>query len=253
MKDSLSHQLQKLVKGSAVINTPKHALEALFETVFITLFKQSTFMMAFSDGYLRSNPEFATRNFYCQRDLKNLKACVNTYLNMILDAQPFDDVLGGEYDQYLGFDLGQFFTPPDVASLMAELHIQSVDYQSHITSNMPISLSDLCCGGGALTMGMLRSLYQEHGKRAIALVDIHAVDLDPHMCRLTALQVILSSMLHQVPFSSLRVDCGNPLIQSEKLFVYAIPQVQKYFNNHMPNELDWYEYSRQIELQKKVA
>lgn len=253
MKGSLSHQLQELVKGSAVIKTPKQALEALFETVLITLFKQSTFMIAFADGYLRSNPEFATRKLYSQRDLENLKACVNTYLKMILDAQPFDDVLGGEYDQYLGFDLGQFFTPPDVASLTAEIHIQSKDYKGHMASNKPISFSDVCCGGGALTMGMLRTLYQEHGKRAIALVDIHAVDLDPHMCRLTALQVILSSMLHQVPFSSLRVDCGNPLIQSEKLFVYAIPQVQKYFNNHVPNELDWYEYNRQLQLMLKAA
>ena len=96
-------------------------------------------------------------------------------------------------------------------------------------------------------MGMLRSLYQAHGKPALALVDIHAVDLDPHMCRLTALQVLLSSMVHQVPFSSLRVECGNPLISTEKLFAYAIPHVRRYLSNHQPNALDLEERNRQEE------
>jgi hypothetical protein len=250
---TLSKQLQNLVKGSAVIKTPKQALEALFESVFGTLPKQSTFMKAFPDGYLRCNPEFAVRSFYSHRDLENLKDCANTYLMMILEAEPFEDVLGGEYDQYLGYDLGQFFTPTDVASLLGEISAVTVKMKRKIDNHETFSLSDLCCGGGALTMGILRTLYQEHGKRAISLVDIHAVDIDPHMCRLTALQVILSSMIHQVPFSSLTVECGNPLINKEKLFAYAIPNITSYFRNHEPNELDWYEYNRQLELQKKVA
>lgn len=250
---TISKQLQNLVKGSAVIKTSKQALEAMFETVFNTLPKHSTFMKAFPDGYLRCNPEFTSRDFYSQKDLEHLKACANTYLKMILDAEPFEDVLGEEYDQYLGFDLGQFFTPPDVASLLGEISAVTIKMKRKIANHETFSVSDLCCGGGALTMGMLRTLYQEHGKRAITLVDIHAVDIDPHMCRLTALQVILSSMLHQVPFSSLRVECGNPLINKEKLFAYAIPNITSYFRNHEPNELDWQEYNRQIELQKKIA
>lgn len=250
---TLLMQLQTLVKGSAVIKTPKQALEALFETVFNTLPKQNTFLHAYPNGYLRCNPEFASNMNYSQQDLETLKACSFTYMKMILDAKPFDDVLGGEYDQYLGFDLGQFFTPPDIASLLGEISAVTVKMKRKIDNHETFSLSDLCCGGGALTMGMLRTLYQEHGKRAISLVDIHAVDINPHMCRLTALQIILSSMIHQVPFSSLRVECGNPLINKEKLFAYAIPNVRRYLYNHEMNELDRYEYDRQLQLMLKAA
>lgn len=249
---TLSKQIQKLVHGSQDIRTPKAGLEAMFEAVFNSLPK-APYMQAFPHGYLRINPEFVTVTKHTAKDLAQLKACADIYLEMVRSAEPFEDVLGGEYDQYLGFDWGQFFTPSDVAGLIGELNISTGNHEEAIACNQPISISDVCSGGGALTMGMLQKLYQVHGKPAIALVDIHAVDIDPHMCRLTALQVILSSMLHQVPFSSLRVECGNALTQSEKLFVYSIPQVQKYFKNHIPNELDWYEYNRQIELQKKAA
>lgn len=249
---TLSKQIQKLVHGSRDIRTQKAGLEAMFEAVFNTLHKQP-FMKAFPHGYLRINPEFVITAKHKAKDLDQLRACADTYLDMVRSAQPFDDVLGQEYDQYLGFDWGQFFTPADVAMLIGELNTSAGNYEQAIARTMPISISDVCSGGGALTMGMLRRLYKEHGKTAIALVDIHAVDLDPHMCRLTALQVILSSMIHQVPFSSLRVDCGNALISDEKLFAYAIPNVRKYLSNHQPNILDKEERNRQIEKLPAVA
>lgn len=250
---TLSKQIQKLVKGSSVIKTPRHALEVMFEEVFNTLPKQGLFLKAFPSGYLRCNPEFASRATYSHTDLENIKECVDTYLRMIVAAKPFEDVLGEEYDQYLGFDLGQFFTPSDVASLIGEINATTVKMKGKIAKNTPFSLHDLCCGGGALAMGVLKTLHQEHGKQAIALVDINAVDIDPNMCRLTTLQIVLSSMLHQVPFSSLRVDCGNPLISNEKLFAYVIPNVRSYLANHDMNELDRYEYDRQLRMQLKAA
>ena len=248
---TLSKQIQKLVHGSRDIRTPKSGLEAMFEAVFNSLPK-APYLTAFPHGYLRINPEFVSMTQHTTKDLAQLKACADTYLDMVRSAEPFEDVLGGEYDQYLGFDWGQFFTPSDVASLIGELHTSTGHHEEAIASNQPISISDVCSGGGALTMGMLQSLYQEHGKPAIALVDIHAVDRDPHMCRLTSLQVILSSMVHQMPFSSLRVECGNPLIQDEKLFTYAIPHVRRYLSNHQPNDLDNEEISRQIARLKTV-
>lgn len=243
---TLSKEIQKLLHGSRDIRTPKQGLEVMFEAVFNTLHKQP-FMKAFPHGYLRINPEFVSRILHTEKDIQQLKACVDAYLQMVRDAEPFEDVLGQEYDQYLGFDWGQFFTPSDVASLIGELNTTDGRYEQAMTRNTPVSLSDVCCGGGALTMGILKSVYQEHGRQAIALVDIHAVDRDPHMCRLTALQVLLSSMVHQVPFSSLRVECGNPLVQDEKLFAYAIPNVRRYLSNHQPNDLDKEERDRQIE------
>ncbi|MGJ7553385.1 N-6 DNA methylase [Variovorax sp. RB3P1] len=249
---TLSQQIQKLVHGSRDIRTPKAGLEAMFEAVFNTL-PMAPYMQAFPHGYLRINPEFVTVTKHTAKDLAQLKVCADTYLDMVRSAEPFEDVLGGEYDQYLGFDWGQFFTPSDVAGLIGELNISTGNHEEAIASNQPISISDVCSGGGALTVGMLHKLYQVHGKPAIALVDIHAVDRDHHMCRLTSLQVILSSMVHQVPFSSLRVECGNPLIQDEKLFAYAIPNVRTYLNHHAMNELDRYEYEKQKCLQQKVA
>lgn len=249
---TLSKQIEKLVHGSRVIRTPKAGLEAMFEAVFNTLHRQP-FLKAFPHGYLRINPEFVSRAQHTDKDLDQLKACVDTYLAMVRDGQPFEDVLGAEYDQYLGFDWGQFFTPSDVSSLIGEISATTGKMKRKIANNTPFSLYDMCCGGGALTMGMLRTLYQDNGKEAIALVDIHTVDLDPHMCRLTALQVILSSMVHQVPFSSLRVECGNCLISNEKLFVYAIPNDKKYLSNHQPNNLDKEERQRQIERLTAMA
>jgi type I restriction-modification system DNA methylase subunit len=249
---TLSKEIQKLVHGSRDIRTAKQGLEAMFEAVF-NLLPKAPYLKAFPHGFLRINPEFMSKAKLTDKDLNQVKVCVDAYPKMVRDAEPFEDVLGQEYDQYLGFDWGQFFSPSDVASLLGELHISTGNHEKAIASNQPISISDVCCGGGALTMGMLRSLYQAHGKPAIALVDIHAVDLDSQMCRLTALQVLLSSMVHQVPFSSLRVECGNPLISTEKLFAYAIPNVRKYLSNHQPTKLDMEERDRQIERLKATA
>lgn len=245
---TLSKQIQKLVHGSRVIKTPKQGLEAMFEAVFNTLPKQP-FMKAFPHGYLKINPVFVSRVVHTDKDVDRLRACASIYLQMVRDGKPFEDVLGAEYDQYLGFDWGQFFTPSDVSSLVGELQVSTLGEGME----MPFNFTDICCGGGALTMGMLQSVFQEHGKQAIALVDIHAVDRDPEMCRLTSLQIILSSMVHQVPFASLRVECGNPLTQDEKLFAYAIPNVKKYLSSHRPNNLDIEERQRQIERLTAMA
>lgn len=42
---------------------------------------------------------------------------------MIHDAQPFDDVLSGEFEQNVGFETGQFFILHDVASLLEVIRI----------------------------------------------------------------------------------------------------------------------------------
>ena len=62
---------------------------------------------------------------------------------------------------------GQVFTPDDVAQLMSEL--------VNTTSNVQETVSDPCCGTGALLLGHIARVREKDSKQNIRM---HAVDLD---------------------------------------------------------------------------
>ncbi|QNP48387.1 N-6 DNA methylase [Diaphorobacter aerolatus] len=133
-------------------------------------------------------------------DQEQLVEMFKTWLSLIAENEPFFDVMSSQYDQYLGEDLGQFFTPWDVSQLLGALQVAQ--------ERTPNSIHDCCVGGGSLILGQLHALYHSQGKEAIQNLYLELQDIDPHMVKLASAQVVLSSIVHQIPLSHIKVIGG---------------------------------------------
>lgn len=136
-----------------------------------------------------------------------LQELVLDFVKAINDSEPFTDVIGSLYDEYLGEVLGQFLTPPDVADALAEFQV--------IFTEKPTEkqiIGDTCgCGAGSLILAMLRSIMRHHGEESLRHLEVVAMDLDPNMVRMCSVQVVMSALVHDIPLSGFIAHCGNTL------------------------------------------
>lgn len=66
------------------------------------------------------------------------------------------------------------------------------------------------CGAGSLLLGWLRYAHELHPTR-LNQVHMFGVDLDPKMVRMTALQITMSCLVHDIPLGSLSLHCCNAI------------------------------------------
>ena len=88
---------------------------------------------------------------------------VSEVLALLIDAvedYPCEDVLGELYmDLRLGDHWkGQYFTPTNVAELMAQITTDKETISEHINQNECISVSDTCCGAGVMLLAQAKTL-----------------------------------------------------------------------------------------------
>lgn len=100
---------------------------------------------------------------------------------------------------------GQVFTPDDVAQLMSEL--------VNTTSNVQETVSDPCCGTGALLLGHIARVREKDSKQSIRM---HAVDLD----RTALLCTFIQCGLHGVNGEFM---VGNTLTEEVYETFYSAP------------------------------
>lgn len=219
---TIPKQIKELVRSSRAIRTPKQALEALFQMAFITL--PPAFARAFPASQVRVLTEYIQPQDLSDSDRAKLSDIFRTYLHLVRTSEPFDEFLGGLYDEYLGEDLGQFFTPPDVAKLLAEISSKPLRSRTFL---------DFCTGGGSLILAAMNRMWKERGMAGVQEMDIQVQDIDDLMCKLTAIQIVYSSMIHQVPFSSLEVINGNVLtLIDNQTMLYVIPSLSRFMFTH---------------------
>lgn len=133
-----------------------------------------------------------------------LQGLFMTLLATIKEAEPFADVLGAAYDAHLGKVHGQFLTPAKLAADMAKL-------LERRTNSTCTRVMDPACGAGALLLGYLRDTYAQDGAAGVAKVSVRANDLDPHMCRMTTVQVVLGSIVHRLPLYDIAVSASDAI------------------------------------------
>lgn len=218
---TVSKMLQELASKSKNIRRPKEALQALFSVGYFVISQPTVFAARNPFGTLIVGKKYHELHGYDENDLARLKEIVTAYLELVAASEPFDDVLGGLYDSYLGEDLGQFFTPKDVAQLIGQLSGSMALSEESVASRTPHRINDFCCGGGSLGLGYIYQVYKKHGKEGVALLDVHAQDICPHMCRLATLQIMASSLIHGIPLHGLTVQCGNALSQDYELVLQS--------------------------------
>ena len=136
-----------------------------------------------------------------------LQDIVLDFIKLIAESDPFTDVIGELYDEYLGKVLGQFLTPSDVATGVAAIHLSIMP-----KPDRRMRIGDPCgCGAGSMVLALLRQIHQVHGPDALKLMEVIATDLDPHMVRLCTVQVVMSAITHRLPLAAYAAHCCNSL------------------------------------------
>lgn len=235
---TISKLTKELAHKSSHLRHPKEVLQEVFKLGYRQLAQPEFFLKCWPSGYIRLNPTYGGQP---HPDHEALAKIFIAYVEQVAKASPFEDILTQEYDAYLGDTLGQFCTPNDISLLLGGLHTAlSADLHEKLKSGQPYTLNDFCCGGGSLTMGVLSQVHTLYGSEGVALMDIYCEDIDPHMAMLTSLQLTISAIIHNLPFSSLSVRCVNTLTQKDPVHaVYCIPDTKTYWTGHEPTAADF--------------
>lgn len=257
----LSKTIRKICETSKVRNNPKQVIDDLMIMGF-NLISQGT-LNAFTQNYHRieCNKSYVLELSDYKHDLKAwdmLQEAFLIYMHIVRDSELFADVIGMQYDEYLGKSLGQFLTPPDVAEAVCMFNFDGIG--KHIENKHHFNINDFCNGAGALLLGALRVIVREHGKEALRYIHLIGNDLDPSMCRMCAVQLLLPSFIHSAPIGSVALTQGDTIVDYSKGYDPVILAIRNvfdydiYLDRHMTIEEKTDYYKRNIEkAEGKVA
>ena len=246
----ISKKIQKLCNDSKFINDPKQVIDDMIQMSFNFLTEPFVIGKAFPRTRYTFKNEMRNELTPYKKDPKVwalLQEIVMDYMQAIRDAEPFSDVIGGMYDEYLGKRLGQFLTPTDVAQACAAICMATMPPLTE-----PINIGDPCgCGAGSLVLAQLEAIYQAQGKDALKLVNVMVTDIDANMIRMATVQIVLSAMFHRIPLGSFAAFCCNVITEyenSDTLAIYWEPEMtpEKYFETSP-------EYQALTKLMENVA
>lgn len=253
-EQTISQKINKLCTTSNYSSGPKQVIDDMVQLAF-NVMTTPLFMNYFprTRYYLDHSMTAEVRRYEHDPEAwQLLQELVLDFMGAIKEAEPFEDVMGSLYDEYLGQALGQFLTPKDVADALAGIQLALMDKPTE-----KLMLGDPCgCGAGSLVLAQLRCILAKHGIESMKYLEVLVMDLDPNMVRLCCVQIVLSSIMHAIPIHGLEAHCGNTItdyaprpgakptlslgwrpIMSKEEYFEADPQVQAY-NKLMRKLLD---------------
>lgn len=208
-QQSISQKIKKLCTMSKHSSGPKQVIDDMVQLAF-NLMTTPIFLDHFP--WSRYYVDYSMRNEVRRYEhdpeaWKLLQELVIDFMRGIKEAQPFEDVMGSFYDEYLGQALGQFLTPKDVADALAAIQLALMTKPTE-----KLVMGDPCgCGAGSLVLAQLRGILDMHGEDSVKLLEVVVMDLDPNMVRLCTVQIVMSSVMHNIPIFGLEAHCGNTI------------------------------------------
>ncbi|MFD0913864.1 N-6 DNA methylase [Methylophilus luteus] len=219
----VTRQFNHLTPG-AILNDFVQLMCVLLSSPFFhnNLFKQAISGSIYSDSrFGKSLNEQGQEHPADYAEMMN--ELTRTYLTEVFSSEPFADILGAVYEQHsINIRKGQFFTPSSLATLLAEMHID--DANQHFQGETSLSINDSSCGAGALLLAKLRKFHDAGGAKAIGSVEVYANDIDLNLCRITTVQILISSALKKLPLRRFQIsnydilkdlfneECGNKVV-----------------------------------------
>lgn len=223
-------KLEKLSYDSSLGLTPKSIIDDIVTFCLHSIRESGAFYDVFPKGYIHFDESFLPNLKQYNNDMKafaTLKELSSEYLNHVYETvqknEPFSDVFAMDYgSRKLNKQLGQFLTPPNLATAGAGILNPVLVEGEHINIGDPTG-----CGGGAMILALLRTLHSNQPQH-MNLVNIIGNDLDPAMCRMTALQVLLPMIFNQINFGSLNIYNSNIITEygNMKLVFYCYSSKQ---------------------------
>lgn len=126
---------------------------------------------------------------------------------------PYDDFFVSIHPQMTGkwhqSSLGQFFTPPSVCSVMADMMLGSKEkIQATIEEKGGFSISDPCVGAGGLPLAACRTLM---GMDLLEKASFDCIDLDISCVRMALLQFVANKLIGHPAPEEFIIHHGNAL------------------------------------------
>ncbi|WP_234707078.1 N-6 DNA methylase [Cupriavidus metallidurans] len=144
---------------------------------------------------------------------------ISAYDTAVAEGEPFLDLLGPLYQELSSRggkqQLGQFFTPWNLAKLMAHLTIPPGPQED--TSGRLIATCDPTCGSGVLMLAAASAVLEKEGGAALRQWSFHGCDVDPICARMMAIQFLANCASHRIEVGEVIVFRGDSLnLQAKK-------------------------------------
>lgn len=175
-----------------------------------------------SEIYMKKHVRESLMNI---KDSLELGQSVKSYCDLVRACDPFTDVFSMLHEELLltgrrGEGLGQFYTPSDIANVLAQL--------------MPLltggkKIEDFCCGAGSLPLAALKRCAMTTPD-ALATVTVILNDIDELACKVAFLQVVANMLVHRVQVGEILMYNCNVITEwgkADTLMVgYKAPDIQ---------------------------
>lgn len=141
-------------------------------------------------------------------------AAIGAYDGLVAKEEPFKDILGAVYAELSSKGgkqlLGQFFTPWNIAVMMANFDPEPVS-----EAQGRKVLSDPACGSGVMLLARANQILEKHGAEELYRWKFYGCDLDAICARMTAIQLAANCAVHRVEIGEILIVQGNTLATSE--------------------------------------
>lgn len=136
--------------------------------------------------------------------------CLEAYAQALAKNEPFTDILGPAYmelgSKWKQTSLGQFFTPQNIAVMMASMCGNATVVPGGLTRVL-----DPACGSGCMLLSYMTVIHQMGRAGELSEFMFVGVDIDPVCADMTAVQVIANCNMHQLEVGELIVVRGDSL------------------------------------------
>ncbi|MEQ2024924.1 N-6 DNA methylase [Xenorhabdus szentirmaii] len=202
MASRTDHQKEfiSLFKQTARYQTRYQVFRDFCNCAMAALHNKHCFSEALEQYYLK------TINKYERADVDRI---VQLFSHVILGlAQEPCDFLGSVFMQLeLGNKhLQQFFTPWEVARMMAKIQLQAVS--AHLQQKPFITFYEPACGAGCMTLAAAEEL-REQGHDPLCSLWVHVIDIDPLATVMAYIQLSLAGIPAAVTIGNALHDGGD--------------------------------------------
>lgn len=171
-----------------------------------------------------------TDNAFDKSNIQNVMNAVQLYADIVKSNEPFTDVMSALAEEIClshgrGTEKGQFITPWHLSQSLSELMNPSN------LSDEPDLFADVCAGYGSLMLAKMNRQYKT-SRKSLKQLRVIANDVDPLACNVSALQVLMNTVQHDIDISAFTMYCSD-LIKDwseEKPFVISYKTPQCVFN-----------------------
>lgn len=140
---------------------------------------------------------------------------IGAYDQAVAKEEPFKDILGLLYAELSSQGgkqlLGQYFTPWNMAVLMARMNPSQIN-----PGKVGLTVqSDPACGSGVMLLAKANQVLEESGIEELRRWSFYACDLDGICARMTAIQLAANCAVHRVEIGEILVLQGDTLSRTD--------------------------------------